>query len=270
MRAASIAATLAALVAGPAAASICHTFVRDVPGVAYAQLGPTPADGAAESVTVEYVTHSTYRITTDAGVVIATDYFGAHGAGRLPDIVTMNHAHSTHYTDYPDPGIPHVLRGWNPAGDGPAEHMLEVDDVVVRNVTTDIRDWSGGREADGNSIFVFETAGLCLAHLGHLHHTLSDAHVNMLGRMDVVMAPVDGTYTLDIGGMIEVLDRLKASIVLPMHAFGPTTMRRFLDGMAESYRIERRDEAALEVSLTSLPPTPTVVLLSGHRFRFSD
>ncbi len=30
----------------------------------------------------------------------------------LPDIVTMNHAHTSHYTDHPDPGIKYVLRGW--------------------------------------------------------------------------------------------------------------------------------------------------------------
>jgi hypothetical protein len=28
----------------------------------------------------------------------------------------MNRAHSSHYTDFPDPAIKHVLRGWNPEG----------------------------------------------------------------------------------------------------------------------------------------------------------
>ena len=80
----------------------------------------------------------------------------------------MNKAHRTHYTDFPDPGIEYVLRGWNPDG-GPAKHALVVDDVYIRNVTTDIRSWAARLERDGNSIFIFEVAGLCIGHLGHLH-----------------------------------------------------------------------------------------------------
>ncbi|MEM6487308.1 MAG: MBL fold metallo-hydrolase [Pseudomonadota bacterium] len=256
--------------AGAAAASICHAFVQDVPGVRYAQLGPI-AQAPVERVHIEFVAHSTFRITTPAGVVLATDYSGYHGQGRLPDVVTMNNAHSTHYTDYPDPAIGHVLRGWNPSGDGPAEHMLELEDVVVRNVTTDIRSgFEIDREPDGNSIFVFEVAGICIGHLGHLHHTLSDAHYAMLGRMDVVMAPVDGTYTLNTLDMIEIMKKLRASIVLPMHAFGPSSMRFFLDGMADAFEIRRQTERAITVDVTSLPAEPTVVLLGAGGYFFDD
>ncbi|NIX22805.1 MAG: Zn-dependent hydrolase, partial [Actinobacteria bacterium] len=93
------------------------------------------------------------------------------------------------YTDFPDPAIEHVLRGWNPEG-GPAEHDLDVGDVHIRNVPTDIRGWSGLVEPDGNSIFIFEVADLCIGHLGHLHHRLSDADLALIGRLDVVFAPV--------------------------------------------------------------------------------
>ena len=69
---------------------------------------------------------------------------GYAGPGVIPRIVTMNRAHQTHYTDSPDPRIEHVLRGWNPDG-GPAQHNLTLGDVVIRNVPTDIRSWSGAR-----------------------------------------------------------------------------------------------------------------------------
>ncbi|MFQ5566671.1 MAG: MBL fold metallo-hydrolase, partial [Paracoccaceae bacterium] len=135
--------------AAPAAAraSNCYAFVEGTPGVRYANLGPVAA--RAREVTITYVGHSTYRIETEQGVVIATDYFGASGEGRLPDVVTMNKAHETHFTDYPDPAIPHVLRGWNPDGTGPARHLLRLGDVTIRNVTTDIRGW-GTPEKDAN------------------------------------------------------------------------------------------------------------------------
>ena len=71
-------------------------------------------------------------------------FSGVYGANPLPRVVTMNKAHRTHYSDFPDPGIEYVLRGWNPDG-GPARHALVVDDVYIRNVPTDIRNWRRAR-----------------------------------------------------------------------------------------------------------------------------
>ena len=57
--------------------------------------------------------------------------------------------------------------------------------MLVRNVTTDIRGgFSGSRIEDNNSIFVFEVAGLCIGHLGHLHHEPSDETYAAIGRLD--------------------------------------------------------------------------------------
>ncbi|MEM8698418.1 MAG: MBL fold metallo-hydrolase, partial [Pseudomonadota bacterium] len=98
----------------PALASPCQAFVDAWPGdVQVAELGKIAS--AAPVVEISYVAHSTFRIETPEGVAIATDFFGAAG-GDTPDVVTMNHAHETHYTDFPDPAIPHVLRGWKTGG----------------------------------------------------------------------------------------------------------------------------------------------------------
>jgi L-ascorbate metabolism protein UlaG (beta-lactamase superfamily) len=250
---------LGLLAPAAALASNCYAFVQGVPGVRYATLGPVAA--AAQEVTITYVGHSTFRIETAAGIVVNTDYFGANGPGKLPDVVTMNKAHETHFTNYPDPAIAHVLRGWNPQG-GPAEHLLELEDVTIRNVTTDIRGW-GRPERDGNSIFVFEVADMCIGHLGHLHHELTDAHYALLGRLDIVMAPVDGSYTLDIEAMIRVLKTLKASLVLPMHAFGGASLKRFLDGMSGEFQIALGKSRTITVSVDTLPSRPTVMALPG-------
>lgn len=254
-----IALALGLAAPAPAIASRCYAYVEGIPGVHFASLGPFAA--APGEVNITYVGHSTFRIETPEGIVIATDYFGANGPGRLPDLVTMNKAHETHFTDHPDPAIPHVLRGWNPEGAGPARHLLTLGDVTIRNVTTDIRGW-GAPEKDGNSIFVFEVADLCIGHLGHLHHEPSEAQYALLGRLDVVMAPVDGTYTLELSKMIAVLKRLKASIVLPMHAFGPQSLTRFLEGMKDQFEIVIHDARTIIVSVETLPARPTVVAIS--------
>src|SRR5690606_38496497 len=113
-----------------------------------------------------------------------------------------------------------VLRGWNPDG-GAARHDMSLEDVRVRNIPTNIRSYSGGTDTWGNSIFVFETGNLCIGHLGHLHHTLTTQQLAQIGQLDVVLVPVDGSFTLDVEGMMEVLKALRAPLMIPMHYFSP-------------------------------------------------
>ena len=221
----------------------------------------------AEDVVITYAGHSTYYIDTPRGVRIATDFSGGyHAGGRLPDVVTMNRAHSTHYTLFPDPKIPHVLHGWGEGGK--AAHVdLRVGDAYIRNVTTDIRryygDFAGGDMIrDGNSIFIFETAGLCIGHLGHLHHKLDESHFAQIGRIDILMVPIDGTYTMSLDGVSEITKRLRSSVVLPMHRFA-TPLDEFMRMIGQQFEIDRRGERSLKISRDSLPSQPTVIILDG-------
>ena len=218
---------------------------------------------AADQVRLTFIGHATFLIESPQGVRIATDYNDYLKLPALPDIATMNHAHDTHYTDHPNPAIKYVLRGWGPSPDEPAIWDLKYGDVRVRNVPTNIRNWSGGTERYGNSIFVFEIANLCIAHLGHLHHTLSPQQLNDIGHVDVVMAPVDGNYTLDLDGMMEVLTALKAQVIIPMHFFGPATLERFLERAAQHWPVERSEIPTVVVSKATLPGSPKVLVLTG-------
>ena len=219
-----------------------------------------------EEVAITYVGHSTYYIDTPGGVRIATDFNGAYRTGRLPDVATMNRAHSTHYTLFPDPKIEHVLHGWGENGQ-PAHIGLRVGDVYIRNVTTDIRRYYGegpGGEMikDGNSIFIFEVAGLCIGHLGHLHHKLDETHFAAIGRLDIVMVPIDGTYTMSLDGVSDITRRLRASVVLPMHRFA-TPLEEFMRLIGQQFEIDQRSERTLRISRETLPSTPTVIILEG-------
>ena len=220
----------------------------------------------AEDVAITYAGHSTYYIDTPQGVRIATDFSGAYGTGRLPDVATMNRAHSTHYTLYPDPKIPHVLHGWGESGK-PAHVELRIGDVYIRNVTTDIRRYygdfaDGDMIRDGNSIFLFEVAGLCIGHLGHLHHKLDESHFAQIGRVDILMVPIDGTYTMSLDGVSEITKRLRSSVVLPMHRFA-TPLDEFMQKIGQQFEIDRRGERTLKISRDTLPSQPTVIILDG-------
>ncbi|MBM3527925.1 MAG: MBL fold metallo-hydrolase [Alphaproteobacteria bacterium] len=227
-----------------------------------------PASLAGDQVRITYVGHSTFTVESPRGIKIATDYNDYVKPRALPDVVTMNRAHSTHYTDSPEPGIKHVLRGWGQGPDVPARHDIQVSDVRVRNVPTNIRTWmDGGTGRHGNSIFIFEMANMCIAHLGHLHHTLNQQQLNEIGRLDAVMVPVDGGATLDLDGMVEVLQALKAPLMIPMHYFSTYTLRRFLDRLGESqFDVAHHDVPSVVVSKTTLPAKPKVLVLPGRAF----
>ena len=216
-----------------------------------------------DEVGLTFVRHATFLIETPQGVRIATDYSDGTRPPVTPDVATMNKAHSTHFSYRPDPGIKHVLRGWNPAG-GPAVHDLTVQDVRIRNVATNIRSYGRTTEYDGNSIFVFETAQLCIAHLGHLHHTLSPEHLTKLGRIDVLLVPVDGGYTLETFDMMEVLRAINAPLMIPMHFFGSSTLNRFLASAREHFPVEFSDTPAITLSRATLPKSPKILVLPGH------
>ena len=216
-----------------------------------------------DEVEITFVGHSTFRIVSPSGVNIATDYAGWAGNGPPPDVVTMNHAHESHYTDYVDDRIAHVLKGWNDKGPGPVEHDLEVGDVWIRNVTTDIRLGAGFREKDGNSIFIFETANLCIGHLGHLHHELAPPTLGWIGYLDVVMVPVDGTFTMDVKAMARVMKDIRARLILPMHYFGTSSLEEFLTEMGQSFDIEVTKFPSVIVSERSLPKKPKILVLSN-------
>jgi L-ascorbate metabolism protein UlaG (beta-lactamase superfamily) len=219
-----------------------------------------------DQVRLTFIGHATFLIESPQLVRVATDYNDYVRPPVLPDIVTMNHAHSTHYTDRPDPAIKYVLRGWGATPDQPAIWDLKYRDVRVRNVPTNIRSYYGSTvtERHGNSIFIFEMANLCIAHLGHLHHTLTQQQLDEIGRLDIVMVPVDGTYTLDVEGMMEVLTALKAPLMIPMHFFGGYTLDRFLDRARKQWDVETAAIPSIVVSKATLPTNPKVLVLPGY------
>lgn len=239
--------------------SQCLAIAQNLPRVMYASTLASPL-AVEGDVTITFAGHSTYRIETPAGVTIATDFSGAYGHTPTPRVITMNRAHSTHFTLSPDPAIEVVLPGWESGNPGGIDHDVVVEDVYVRNVTTDIRRWmDDGLSVNQNSIFIFETAGLCIGHLGHLHHMLTDDHFAQIGRLDIVMVPVDGGLTMAHEGMAEITTRLRSSIVLPMHLRG-NSINRFISLMGADWTADFLDGDSLTINVRSLPERPTIMV----------
>jgi L-ascorbate metabolism protein UlaG (beta-lactamase superfamily) len=260
---------LAAMLLGGLAAMLAWsaTALASCLPVAGAQPGIVPAafhDAAlpsAGNVRLTFLGHSSFLIETPGGATVVTDYNGYVRGPEPPEVVTMNNAHSTHYTDYVEPEIEIVLRGWDPDG-GVAEHDVTHRDLRIRNVPTNVRE-IGGARYNGNSIFVFEVASLCIAHLGHLHHVLTDVHLGELGMIDVLLVPVDGSYTMAQELMVEVIEQIRPPVIIPMHYFGSSTLGRFLGLIGDRYDVDVRDQPTITLSRNDLPYNQVIVLPGG-------
>ena len=265
---AALIATALGLLAGPALARCSKNLVEGpLPGIRFASLdGVQFASGDSPNrAVITFVGHASYQIDTPQGVRAITDYNGMNGFGRRPDIVTMNNAHDTHFTDQPEDGITYVLRGW-PSKEGETEAKVDVTlkDMRVWNVPTNARDWNGGVRINGNSIFIFAIGDLSIAHLGHLHQRLTKDHLDALGRIDVLMVPIDGAYTMGVPLMAEVIQQVEPKVVLPMHYWSRSQLDRFMGLIAPlSPEFVWPEKHTIEISKEDLPDKLTVIAVAG-------
>jgi L-ascorbate metabolism protein UlaG (beta-lactamase superfamily) len=206
--------------------------------------------------------HSSFGITTAGGVHICTDpyvpgsYDGAIGYGAIGDkcdVVLQSHDHADHAGAAELAGDPAIIKG---AG----KH--EAGGITFVGVAT-FHDENGGRDRGANTVFAFEADGLRVAFLGDLGHVLTDAQVEAIGAVDVLLAPVGGHFTIDAAGATKVAEQLGARVIIPMHyktaacGFPIAAVDDFLAGKAN---VER--PAAAEVELTAADlGAPRVIVL---------
>ncbi|MBM3619215.1 MAG: MBL fold metallo-hydrolase [Alphaproteobacteria bacterium] len=259
-----IALAICGLFAGAAEARCNKNVAEWRPGVLQANF-TVAQEKVVSAMRVTFVGHASFLIETPQSVRAITDYNGYNGYGKRPDIVTMNNAHSTHFTDDIEPGVTHVLRGWA-QGRVEARHNVTMRDLQVFNVPTNVREWGdGSTRFSGNSIFVFRVGDLCVAHLGHLHHRLTPEHLEDLGRIDVLMVPIDGGYTMGQPYMADVVRQIQPRIVLPMHYWGPSSLDRFLGYLGQgNYELVRPTSRTLDLAKADLPESLTVIVIAGY------
>ncbi len=220
-----------------------------------------------DSVELTFLGHSSFLIRTFANATAVTDYNGYIRAPFAPDIVTMNRAYSSHYTDVIEAGVKHTLRGWMEKGVIPS-YNVTVRDLHVTNVPTNIRQSGIGDSGfAGNSIFIFKSAGLCIVHLGHLQHRLIPSHAARVGMVDVLLAPIDDSYTMPHALLVKVIDDLRPVLVIPMHYGFGGTLESFIALMRQrKFAIRISRSRSVRFTKATLPARQTVLVLQSGAF----
>jgi L-ascorbate metabolism protein UlaG (beta-lactamase superfamily) len=162
---------------------------------------------------IEYLGHATFVITSDTGAKIITDPYQTTPTltyGEITetaDIVTVSHEHIDHNNVAAVRGNPEVVKR---AG------VSKARGIEFRGIAS-YHDEAGGSLRGNNVIFCFEVDGVRVCHLGDLGHLLDDKQVKEIGRVDILMVPVGGIYTIDAQAATEVCNQLKPNVIIPMH-----------------------------------------------------
>jgi len=217
------------------------------------------ADAGHAAVQLTFVGHATFEILSPAGVRVVTDYNDFYRASKLPHIATMNIQRGNHSSYSVDPSVKHVLRGWD-TGTGIPRHHITLEDVRVYNVPTNILG-GGGLITNDSSIFVIDTAGVCIAHMGHLRHVLDDERLARMGRIDVLLMPVDRQVTQSLDEILYNVERINPRLILPMHYYSPEMVQNFVAALGGRYPVKELTSSRLAVTRASLPQKTEIWLI---------
>ena len=267
----ALAAAAALLLTAPAALATCIQVAGAPNPLHQAAYAPSALAAVPRGqVRLTFVGHASFEIETPKGVRAVTDYNGYVLPPLVPHIITMNNSHSTHFTADIPPETRYALLGWN--SERLQYHNVELDDLRVRSIPTNIYPIAGGGTegsktglAHGNSIFVFEAEGLCLAHISHVHHRLSPDHIRELGRIDVAMVAIDGAVTMSHVELLDAINRIGPRLIVPMHMFSLVGVERFVRVMRDAgYPVREHDSDTILLNYAVLPPAPEVLFLRGR------
>ena len=209
------------------------------------------ADITAQQVKISFIGHATFQIRSPRGIRVVTDYNDFFEPKELPHIATMNIQRGNHSKFSVEPAVRHVLQGWD-IGKGIPRHNVRMEDVRVYNIPTNIEQHESG-PTNFSSMFVIEAAGLCVGHMGHVAHVLGKEQVSRLGRIDVLLTPVDRRVTQSMDELVQNLAAISPRLIIPMHYNSDYTVNEFAGEIGKRYPIKRLKTGQIAVTRASLP-----------------
>jgi L-ascorbate metabolism protein UlaG (beta-lactamase superfamily) len=161
---------------------------------------------------IKWYGHSAFRLTTTEGVRIIIDPYEPGGLGGVirydpimdaADVVLISYDHTDHnYTE----GIKGPFRVIRKEG------SYNIEGLRIRAMST-----LHGAGMGHNLMFVVEVDGVKVLHLGDIGHTLDQDTIAQVGKVDVLMIPADGVYTLTLEEATQIVNDIKPCLTLPMH-----------------------------------------------------
>lgn len=202
-------------------------------------------------------------ITSDSGTKIITDPYKIERGlrwGRIEesaDIVTVSHEHFDHNNVSAVQGNPEVVRT-----------TTHVKDIKFRAIPT-YHDNAKGSQMGHNIVFCFKVDGVNVCHAGDLGHMLSDTEVAEIGKVDVLLVPIGGTYTIDAKTATKICEKINPRVVIPMHFSCEKLISNVIasiDGFIQGKKnVMRIDLSEIEFKPGELPVCTKIILPKSAR-----
>lgn len=212
---------------------------------------------------VKCLGHSAFAITVSNGKVILTDpyesgsYGGALNYPKITiqaDVVTVSHQHADHNDIKTLSGKPPVIS---------KEGDYDIQGIKIKGIPT-YHDSNQGKERGKNTVFVYEVDNLRLAHSGDLGHIPTQEQYDKIGKIDILMVPVGGNFTIDAKQADEIARALGARVIIPMHYktervdFPIAPVDEFLSGKDN---VKKWDTSEVPITPEQLPVQPEIWVL---------
>lgn len=212
---------------------------------------------------IKWYGHAAFLITTAKGMRIIIDPYqsgafgGALSYGKITDeadIVLSSHDHDDHnYTKDIKGKFTYINK----------QGVFEEKGIKIRSIPT-FHDQSKGSERGKNLIFTIDADDIRLAHAGDLGHLLDAAAVKEIGKVDILLIPIGGFYTIDVKEAGKVVEDLKPLVTIPMHYktqrcdFPISTVEEFTKSKKN---VKDEGKTEVEFSRATLPQQGEIVVL---------
>jgi len=172
------------------------------------------------------------------------------------DVVAVTHDHYDHNNVAAVSGDYFLIKG-------PGEY--EVKQTFIYGLPG-FHDNSSGSERGAITMYLLETEGMSLAHLGDLGQAqLTDEQLEHLEGVDILVLPVGGTYTIGAKQAAEIVAQVEPRLVIPIHYQLPgLKVGATLDGVEKFVRelgVSPVREEKLKLSKKDLPAEETKLVI---------
>ena len=209
---------------------------------------------------IKWFGHSCFLLTSAAGFKLLMDPFKPESYLSYPRvltdaaIVTVSHEHNDH--NYLDDiaGKPEVLRG---------SLAKQIEGIHIKGLSA-FHDDARGKERGINTIFCVTMDDINVCHLGDLGHVLTAAEISLIGKVDLLLIPVGGVFTIGIDEAAKLGGAIRPRITIPMHY--KTEKCQFLQWSSGDFiqgkkNVRETGSSEIEINLADMPAEPEIVVL---------
>jgi L-ascorbate metabolism protein UlaG (beta-lactamase superfamily) len=176
------------------------------------------ADIGPREVTIEWLGHGCFRVTSSIGLTIITDPFNPHTTGKVAtvpaDVVLVTHEDDTaNFTDLVS-GSPIIFRSSMASG------VNRASGVLVRGVQTSSESLAASVKL--NVAYTWAMDGIRFCTLGAIEDAVTPSEALNIGRVDVLFIPFGGSPNFTDAKRRLTIDRIRPKIIVPMDGGSPS------------------------------------------------